>query len=72
MDQALRVIAVFLEVMVITGLVYCALSAVRLALFDFGINIKFNKPVAMLLAAAGILLVVFFVNHLTVFYPTEF
>lgn len=72
MDQALRVIAVFLEVAVITGIIYCALNAVRLALFDFGIEVKFNKPIVMLLAAAGVLLVVFFVNHLTVFYPTEF
>jgi len=72
MDQALRVIAIFLEVMVISGIIYCALNAVRLALFDFGISVKFNRPVIMLLTAAGILLVVFFVNHLTVFYPTEF
>jgi len=72
MDQALRVMAIFLEVIVITGIVYCALNAVRLILFDFGIELKYNKPIVLLLTAAGILLVVFFVNHLTVFYPTEF
>ena len=72
MDQALRVIAIFVEVVVITGIVYCALNAVRLALFDFGIELKYNKPIVLLLAAAGSLLIVFFVNHLAVFYPTEF
>ena len=72
MDQALRVIAILVEVVVITGIVYCALNAVRLALFDFGIELKYNKPIVLLLAAAGSLLLVFFVNHLTVFYPTEF
>jgi len=72
MDQALRVIAIFLEVVVISGIVYCALNAVRLVLYDFGISIKFNRSIVILLAAVGILLVVFFVNHLTVFYPTEF
>lgn len=72
MDQALRVIAIFVEVMVIIGIIYCALNAVRLALFDFGIVLKYGKPIVMLLAAAGILLFAFFVDHLTVFYPTEF
>ena len=72
MDEALRVIAIFVEVIVITGIVYCSRNAVRLALFDFGIGLKFNKPIVLLLAAAASVFMVFLVNHLTVFYPTEF
>ena len=70
MDQALRAIAVFLEVMVLTGIIYCMLSGVRLAALDFGIASKYSRPIVMFLAAAGSILVVFFASHLSVFYPS--
>ena len=70
MDQALRAIAIFLEVVVLTGIIYCILNGVRLALFDFGIGSKYTKVIVMAVVAAGSLLVVFFIVHLSIFYPT--
>lgn len=71
MDSALRGIAVFLEVLVLTAILYCILNAVRLAAFDFGIaQKKYNRPIVLILTAAGTILVVFFATHLSIFYPS--
>jgi succinate dehydrogenase/fumarate reductase cytochrome b subunit len=70
MDQFLRVVAIFLEVVVLSAILYCLLNGVRLALLDFGIGPKYNKAIVMALAAVSSLLVVFFVAHLSTFYPT--
>lgn len=70
MDSALRGIAVFLEVLVLTAVLYCILNAVRLAAFDFGIAPKYNRPIVLILTAAGTILVVFFATHLSIFYPS--
>ena len=68
-DQALRALAVFLEVLVLTGVLYCVLNGARLILADFGIGPKYTKAIVTLLAAAGCILVVFFATHLSTFYP---
>ncbi|MBM4462822.1 MAG: hypothetical protein FJ012_05730 [Chloroflexi bacterium] len=71
MDGALRGIAIFLEVLVLTAILYCILNAVRLAAFDFGIaQKKYNRPIVLILVAAGIILVIFFATHLSLFYPS--
>jgi succinate dehydrogenase/fumarate reductase cytochrome b subunit len=70
MDQFLRIVAIFLEAIVLSAIIYCMLNGVRLALLDFGIGPKYSKAIVMTLAAAGSLLVVFFVAHLSTFYPT--
>jgi len=69
MDQFLRVIAVLLEVLVLSAILYCILNGVRLALLDFGVGPKYSRAIVMTLAAAGSLLVVFFAAHLSIFYP---
>jgi succinate dehydrogenase/fumarate reductase cytochrome b subunit len=70
-DGALRGIAIFLEVLVLTAILYCILNAVRLAAFDFGIaQKKYNRPIVLILTAAGIILVIFFTTHLSLFYPS--
>jgi len=69
-EQALRVLAVFLEVLVLTGIVFCILNGVRLILSDFGIGPKYNRIILMALVAGGFILVVFFATHLSTFYPT--
>jgi succinate dehydrogenase/fumarate reductase cytochrome b subunit len=70
MDQFLRVVAIFLEVAVLSAILYCLLSGVRLILADLGIGPKYGKPIVMTLVAAGSILVVFFIAHLSTFYPT--
>jgi len=70
MNQALRAVAIFLEVAALTGILYCILSGVRLMAFDLGIGTKYSKPIMLFLAAAGTVVVIFFISHLSVFYPT--
>ena len=69
-DQVLRVLAIILEVIILTGVLYCILNGARLILADFGIGSKYNRAIVMALVAAGCILVVFFASHLSTFYPT--
>jgi len=70
MDAALRGLAVFLEVLILAGVLYCLLSGLRLIALDLGMSSRYSKPVVLLLTASGVMLVVFFASHLSVFYPT--
>ena len=70
MDILLRTIAIFIEVLLLAAIAYAVLYGVRLAAFDLGIGTKYNKAITMALVAAGVLIVVFFIAHLTTFYPT--
>ena len=69
MDIVIRAIAIVIEVLLLAVMAYCVLNAVRLTVFDFGVKPKYKKAIAMALLAAGTLLVVFFIAHLTTFYP---
>ena len=69
-DQWLRVLAVILEVMVLSGVVFCLLLGARLIMADFGIGPKYNKILAMALTVSGAILIIFFFTHLSAFYPS--
>ena len=69
MDTFLIIIAIFIEVVLLTVIIYCLLNGVRLTAFDLGIGPKYNKAVTMALVAAGVIVVVFFIAHLIAFYP---
>lgn len=70
MDIFLRAIAIFIEVAILIALAYCVLNGVRLTVFDLGIGPRYSRAVTMALIAVGIIVVVFFIAHLTTFYPT--
>ncbi len=70
MDQALRGLAVFLEVAVLAGIIGCALVGVKLFLNDVGIGPKYNKAIGIALLAVFSVIVIFFTTHLASFYPT--
>ena len=70
MDIILRAIAIFIEVMLLVAITYVVLNGVRLTIFDLGLGPKYKKIVAMALIAVGCIVVVFFIAHLTTFYPT--
>lgn len=70
MDVFVRTAAVILEVLVLAGIVGCILWGVKLILAEFGVGSKYNRAILMALLVVGALLVVFFVTHLTAFYPT--
>ena len=70
MDIFLRTIAIFIEVMLLAAIAYVVLNGVRLIIFDLGTALKYKKAIAMALIAVGCIVVVFFIAHLTTFYPT--
>lgn len=70
MDIFIRAVAIVLEVLVLAGIVFCILWGVKLILAEFGIGPKYNRAILMALLVVGALLVVFFITHLTAFYPT--
>jgi len=70
MDIFLRVLAIFIEVVILAAIMYVLLTAVRLIAFDLGLGTKYKKGIAMVLILAGCIVVVFFIAHLTSFYPT--
>ncbi len=70
MDIFIRAIAIFIEVLILVAIAYSVLNGVRLTAFDLGIGPKYRRAVAMALLAIGTIILVFFIAHLTTFYPT--
>ena len=69
MDMLVRIVAIVIEVIILAALAYSVLNGVRLIAFDFGIGPKYNKAITMILLAVGFIILVFFIAHLTAFYP---
>ena len=69
MDMLLRTIAIIVEVVILVAIAYSVLNGVRLTAFDLGIGPKYSKAIAMMLLAVGFIIVIFFIAHLTAFYP---
>ena len=70
MDIFLRSIAIFLEVLLLAVIAYAVLNGVRLTIFDLGLGAKYRNAIAMLLLTIGAIILIFFIAHLTTFYPT--
>jgi hypothetical protein len=70
MDTFIRTIAIIIEVIILTLIAYTMLKAVRLTAFDLGIKSKYGKAITMALFAVGFIVVIFFIAHLTTFYPS--
>ena len=69
MDIFLRTIAIIIEVLILAVIAYVVLNGVRLTAFDLGIGPKYSKAIAMMLITVGFIVVIFFIAHLTAFYP---
>ena len=69
MDILLRTIAIFIEVVILAAIILCLLVGARLTVFDLGLGPKYKRVVTMALVMAGCIVVVFFIAHLTAFYP---
>jgi hypothetical protein len=65
-----RAIAIAIEVLILAGIIFVLLWAVRLTIFDLGLGKKYKNIITMFLVALGVVCVVFFISHLTSFYPT--
>ena len=70
MDILLRTIAIIIELVILAAITYSMLNGVRLAAFDLGIGPKYSKAIAMVFLMIGVIFVVFYIAHLTTFYPT--
>ena len=70
MDIFLRTIAIIIEVLILGVITYAILNGARLTVFDLGVGPKYDKAIAMMLLALGFIALIFFIAHLTAFYPT--
>ena len=70
MDIFLKAIAIFIEVVLLTALLYYLLSGAWLTIFDLGLGKKYKRVIVTALIMVGCIVVVFFIVHLTSFYPT--
>ncbi|OGO38134.1 MAG: hypothetical protein A2147_02960 [Chloroflexi bacterium RBG_16_57_8] len=64
-----RAIAIAVEVLILAAIMFSLLWGVRLILFDLFLGPKYKKMITLALVAVGGLSVVFFIGHLTAFYP---
>jgi len=68
-DILLRVVAILVEVLILGAIIYSLLTGVRLTAFDLGLGPKYRKIIAIMLVVVGGMVMVFFISHLTSFYP---
>ena len=69
MDVALRIIAIIIEVLILAVIAFAVLKGVKLTATDLGIGPKFSRIIIMALLAVGFIVVIFFIAHLSTFYP---
>ena len=69
MDIFLRTIAIIIEVLILAAITYAVFNGVRLTASDLGIGPKYGKAIILALLAVGFIIVIFFIAHLTTFYP---
>ncbi len=69
MDVLLKAIAIFIEVLLLASIMYVLLAGARLTIFDLGLGSRYQKVVALALVMVGSMVVIFFIAHLTAFYP---
>ena len=69
MDTISRILAITVEVLILAAISYAVLKGVRLAALDLGIKARYGRAVTLALLAVGVVVLVFFIAHLTAFYP---
>ncbi|MFC1873873.1 hypothetical protein ACFLYX_01065 [Chloroflexota bacterium] len=69
MDIFLRVVAIFVEVVILAGVMYALLTGVKLTALDLGVGERYKRMMTLLLGVVGLIVIVFFIVHLTAFYP---
>ena len=70
MDIFLRAVAILIELVILAGVMYVLIRGVKLVAFDLGLGAKYKRFITMLLITVGGVAVVFFIAHLTSFYPS--
>ncbi len=70
MSIFLRTIAIIIEVSILATITFSVLYGLKLSVFDLGINTRYEKAVRMAFMFVGCVIVLFFIAHLTAWYPT--
>jgi hypothetical protein len=70
MDILIRGIAIFVEVLILATVMSSMVTGVKFLLLDLGIGQKYDKIVTMAMVFVAGVSTVFFIAHLTSFYPT--
>ncbi len=65
-----RAFAIAVEVIILSVIMFSMLWGIRFILFDLWLGPKYRPVVTMALIAVGAVSVVFFIAHLTSFYPS--
>ncbi len=69
MGSAYRLVAIFVEVVILMAIVYTLFWAVMLASLDFGLEEKYKGYIGRVMTIIGGLALIFFLGHLITFYP---
>ncbi len=69
MDTISRILAIIIEVLILAAISYAVLKGVRLTALDLGIKARYGRAVTLALLAVVVIVLVFFIAHLTTFYP---
>ena len=70
MEIMTRALAVLVEVVILSAIIFSLLWAVRLTIFDLGLRPRYKRMVTSALVTVGVICLVFFIVHLTAFYPS--
>lgn len=69
MNILVRTVAIIIEVAILAGIAYSFLNGVRLAALNAGIGAKYQKAITGAFLIVGVIVVIFFIAHLSAFYP---
>jgi hypothetical protein len=69
MESFFRPIAIFVELVLLMGMVYALSTGGKLVLFDLGLNQKYSPFIKWVLGIIGFLALIFLTAHLITFYP---
>lgn len=70
MDIFIRTIAIIVEVLLLGIIAYSVLVGVRFIASDLGLKPKYNRMINAALIMVGCIVLIFFIAHLTLLYPT--
>ncbi len=68
-EDVIRPLAISLELILLTAFLYSFLVAIRLILFDLGLDPKYKKFLRISLLIIGGMVLSFLIAHLFTFYP---
>jgi len=69
METSLRPFAIFLELILLVGVIYSLFMGMNLALSDLGLDRKYSKFLKIAVVLLSCLILFFLVSHLIAFYP---